>query len=364
MNPKTHSHHGKTAERDGNGYPGSLAFASLRAEEEPWLWNCFVPPPGFEQIAHPDRSVVLFGERGSGKTAVSRALEVLNIRETGKPWRLLVPWRPSALPPQARPDLVWVRHLVGEMLDACVAALIRHLARFPEDYTLAPPWAQARLVWFVRRFTLGDPEVRWGPFAEGRESGAALIRQVLTAPVPEILYENASPELVIAELLSAIQTIGMEGIWVLTDGLEGWVEMGFSELTESLRSFLSTLDLFGRPGPVYKLCLPAEMEPALSIAAGVARRRIESVRLHWDIPALQQLVERRLAFAFGRDGFRLKDLCEDAPEFLKWLEKAGGLLPREWLDQVAMLAEYHAAHPQEIPIRKAIWKALRQHRPP
>ncbi|MBC7226174.1 MAG: winged helix-turn-helix transcriptional regulator [Thermoflexales bacterium] len=309
------------------------------------------------------RSCVIFGEPGSGKTAIYRELEALNIRPDGRPVRLIVHWRPAPLPPEEHSGLPWVSRLTREMLDACASALVHHLYRFPEDYTGVSEWVQERIIWFIHRYTLGPPEVRWKPLAEGSEPGAPLIRQVLGAPVPTVLYNDAPSEMVLAELLSAVKGLGMEGIWVMTDGLEGWASVAPEHLTESLKAFLSTLSLFSPSGPVYKLFLPAEMEPAVSRASGMARRRIEGIRIRWDPSMLQGLVERRLAFAFGKETFSLDQLCS-APTLRKWLEKVGGTSPREWLDQVAVLAEYYMANPQDTPIGEETWKRLRQEHPP
>ncbi|RLC75854.1 MAG: hypothetical protein DRI61_14245, partial [Chloroflexi bacterium] len=264
---------------------------------------------------------------------------------------------------EIRPGLAWVKQMARRILDACAASLIHHLAHHPEDYTVAPPWAQARLVWFIHRFTLGKPELRWGPLTESQYRGASLIRQILTATVPDVIYEDAPLEQIIAELVNALQTMGMESIWVLSDGLEGWSEIAFDRLIEGLRAFFSTLSLFEHKGLVYKLCLLAHIEPVISRAGGLARRRIESIHLRWDAPTLRRLVERRLAFAFGREAFSLQELCS-APDFLEWLEKVGGESPREWLDQIAILAEYYARHPDASPIDEKTWRKLRLRHPP
>jgi len=341
---------------------GPKVFSVLRAEDEPWLESCFVPPPEFERMAGP-RSVIVFGEPGSGKTALYRALESYSKGVNGKPLRLVVPWRLVPPPEKTRPGLAWVKQLTRQILDACVASLVRHLAHYPEDYTNAPSWAQARLIWFIHRFTLGDPELRWGPFTESKLPGSSLIRWILTTSAPDILYEDAPLEQVIAELVNALQAMGMEDIWVLSDGVGGWGELAFDRLAEGLRAFLSTLSLFGHKGLVYKLCLPASIEPAISQAGGLVRRRLESFHLRWDTSTLRRLVERRLAFAFGRESFPLEQLCL-APGLLEWLEKVGGESPREWLDQVAVLVEHYAAHPNTGPIDERTWKQLRLRHPP
>jgi hypothetical protein len=361
----------RDAEREVSVHPeeqaslGPAAFLALRAEEEPWLPECFVPPPNFDRISDPRRSVVLFGDPGSGKTAVHRMLETISLGTDGKPFRLLVHWKPALPISVAEAGLDWVKAMVGHILDACADALIHHLACYPQDYQKAPPWAQARFVWFIHRYTRGNPMLRWGPLVEGDSPGAPLVRQILSGPVDDILYADAPPEYVISELVSALKALEMDGIWILTDGLEGWAEMAFDRLCAGLKAFLSTLSLFDPFGLIYKICLPSELEPALSHAGGLARarRRVEGIHIRWDSPTLRRLVERRLSLAFGREPFPLEELCTAAglPE---WLEKVGGTSPREWLDQVAGLVEYYTTHSRNRPIDEDIWKRLRLQRPP
>jgi len=66
--------------------PGLGVFGTSRAEDEPWLSACFIPPPEFERVTA-QRSVIIFGDPGSGKTALYRELQSLSRRADGKPVR-------------------------------------------------------------------------------------------------------------------------------------------------------------------------------------------------------------------------------------------------------------------------------------
>ncbi len=340
---------------------GPDAFGGLRAEEEPWLHQCFVPPPEFERIAAP-RSVIVFGGPGSGKTALYRELQTRSLRPAGKPIRLLVDWQPRPLPSEAQPNLVWVKRQVARIFDACAHKLVGYLVRYPEDYEHAPEWTQARVTWFVRRFTQGDPALRLAPLAERPSKGAEVIRRILAAPVRDVLYEDAPPNQVAAELVSTLKALGVDGVWVMSDGLVGWADLNTTQLTKALSAFLSTLSLFEQSGMAYKLWMPAILEPALSHAGGVARRRVDSVHIRWNTESLRRVVERRLAFAMGREGLGLEDLCDDAPALGEWLERVGGGSPRVWLDQVTPLVRRYAG--QSRPIDEASWRQIRHKHPP
>ena len=340
---------------------GIEAFTVLRAEDEPWLMKCFVPPPHFERVLS-SRSVLVLGEPGVGKSAICRALEFYSNMD-GKPTRLLVPWRPNLLETHDAPSIGWVKEQTQRLLDACAGAMLRLLATFPHYYTDAPEWVKARWVWFVHTYTLGDPKIRWGAMTSRTYPGGDLVRHVLTLPPPQVLYSNAPLHQVISEVASTLTHWQIEQLWVVVDGLEGWNNVAPELLANGLQALISTLGLFEHPFLAFKMSLPATMEPLIVQAGGIARRRVDVVRLRWSPSDLKRLVERRLALVFGRPEFRLEDLCA-APEFLAYLEHGGGASPREWLDQTAILVEYALDHPKEIPISRDTWLDLRARHPP
>jgi DNA-binding winged helix-turn-helix (wHTH) protein len=343
---------------------GLTAFDSLRAEDEPWLDACFVPPQHFELMAG-SRSVAVFGGTGSGKTALYRALLDRCHGPDGRPVRLVANWHPT--PPEADvpADSTSVREQIGCVFDACAMALLHHWARYPEDFSTAARWVQDTLTWFVHCYGQGDLRVRLGPLLEeSGPEGAALLEDLLETLPPQVFGPHVGPERVVAKLTEALARMGLGGVWVMADGLEAWTEAEPERLRDILTAFLSTLPLFERARFAYKLLFPSQLEPALLRAAAVARHRVDGYRLEWDTPALRQLVERRLAFAFGRDAFTLSDLCEASKELLDWLERAGGTSPREWLDQTRPIVAYYLTHRLTCPVDTEAWKTLRRQHPP
>ena len=342
---------------------GPRAFALLRAEDEPWLPACFVPPPDFERIASPQQSVAVLAGPGGGKTAIIRALEAQSIDPTGRPSRLLVRWRPSIPFSRTETGLPLATQFAGEILDACVEALVRHLANRPQDYADLPPWAWDRLAWFVQRLSLGDPVLRWGPMTEGKYPGSSLVRRLLSSSVRDVLYPGAPFEHKVAQLGGVIEPIGLQGIWILSDNLGEWAALAPQQVVQSIEALLSTSFFFEEERLAFKLCFPLDLEPSIRRTKAVRSHRITLIPIQWETSHLRNIVERRLAFAFGRTTFPLRELC-DAPGLLEWMEKVGGTSPREWLDQTAILAEYYAAHPESTPVDEATWKRLRAQRPP
>lgn len=341
--------------------PGLLAFGSLRAEDELWLRSCFTPPPEFERIIAP-RSTIVFGGPGAGKTALYQEARARCVRPNDAPLRLLVDWRPAPLAPGAPADIAWVKQQVEQLFDRCAATLAEMLAQRPAIYADAPPWAQARLAWFIHQCLQGDAYIRLGSLLDTAQPGGALLAQLLAAPAPLILYAEASPEQVIAELTGALRATGLEGIWVLSDGLEDWSGVDAAAYVRGLGAFLSTLPLFEKAGLIYKLWAPLTFEAELSRAGGLARRRVDSVRLQWDAVTLRRLTECRATLALGDANFDLEQLCQ-ADAFLPWLEKVGGDAPRAWLDQLAPLIKYYAAHGRK-PLDAKTWLRLRREHPP
>jgi DNA-binding winged helix-turn-helix (wHTH) protein len=346
--------------------PGMAVFDSLRAEDEPWLLEVFEPPPEFDLISGP-RSAIIFGDIGSGKTMVYQALEQSSLTPEGKPKRLLVRWYPT--PPksnvEARSELVDKQ--LGQVLDACALSLITYLAYYPEVYASAPNWAKAILVWFIHTYLLGDFELRIG-FLDSKidEAGRSLLTELRGSPVHEVLYPEAPPESVIAELVKVLAEIGLAGVWVFVDRLENWSEAEPERLAVGLTAFLSALGLFEQKGFAYKMLIPSSLEPYLSGVSGVARRRIGVHHLRWTREKLIAVATKRLTLALGREIKSLADVCEDDTLPI-WLERCGGYSARGWLEYIRpLVAAYleRARLGRFEPISKEEWREIRRRHPP
>lgn len=345
---------------------GLAVFDSLRAEDEPWLPLVFEPPPEFELMSG-SRSAIIFGEAGSGKTAVYQELVRSSLIEDGKPQKLLVTWHPTPPMPEHLADSYLVRDQLTEVMDACAIGILTHLAHYPTDFFDAPEWGQGILVWFIRRHLRGDFELRTGALStEIDETGRSLLAKLGSCPVREFLYPDAAPELIIAELVKALRAAGLDGAWVLVNGLEAWSETEPDRLAAGLTAFLSALSLFERGGFAYKIFIPSALKRSLSGAGSIVRRRVDVHHLRWPVPKLVSLVEKRLVLATDRKINSLAELCE-AENLQTWLERCGAHSPRGWLECVrpliaAYLDQIRLGHASSI--TEDEWKEIRRRHPP
>jgi DNA-binding winged helix-turn-helix (wHTH) protein len=345
---------------------GMAAFESLRAEDEPWLPEVFEAPPEFDLIIG-SRSVIIFGEAGSGKTAVYQALARSSLTTEGKPKRLLIEWHPKPPKSGVEIDSYLVEQQLAQVFDACALSLLTHLAYYPHAFADAPGWAQGTLTWFIRHYLQGDFELRTGSLLkEIGETGQALLAQLQASPVREALSADAAPELVIAELVKVLAEVDLAGAWVLADRLEAWSETEPERLAAGLTAFLSTLGLFEQSGFAYKMLLPATLAPFLSGVSGVARRRLDVHHLRWPKDKLETLVIKRLSLALGREISSLADICEDKT-LSNWLERCGGYTPHGWLEYIRPVVAAYIDRNRRgrfEPVPTEEWRDIRRRHPP
>ena len=280
---------------------GFGVFGNLRAEDEPWLADCFIPPVAFKEMGETG-SIVVFGPPGSGKSALREMLIKQSRVPSDRPRYLIARWHPDPL--QFGPEAGYqaVPGQVANVLDACAMAVLEYVAALPSTWGEAPKWTRRMLTWFVRRFAQGNIVDRAGYLLE-QDQEASAVTMILGAEVERDLVPPHNWPQVAAELSKALKRLGLEGVWVVMDGLEPWVETQFDQVVSSLHAFLATLPLFERAAFAYKAFLPSVLQPDLAAAAGMERSRIQPYRLAWQERQLIEMVERRLALALERQTF-------------------------------------------------------------
>jgi len=337
-------------------------FSALRAEDEPWLDQCYVPPIDFDRLLN-NRSVIIFGSIGGGKTALYEMMKHEIKTEEGAPSRLLVDWRVAAGQSDMSGTTASVLKQLRHIYELCAVALAGYLLQFPTHYETAPDWAQARIGWFIHTALNNTPTMRLGPLLAKAAPGKTLLQALLDTKPVQVLYPDAPPEAILDELCLALPALGLQGIWVMADDIERLAQIDETVLLDNLLGLLATLPIFERSEFAFKLFVPSRLEGEISKASGLARRRIDAVRLHWSPEELRRMVEGRLAFATSGKLCKLEMLCH-SPNLLPWLEKAGGDSPRHWLDQLQPLVKYYLTNQLATPIDEKIWRKLSKTHPP
>lgn len=359
---------------------GLSAFGALRAEDEPWLAACYVPPAEFDLMMSA-RAALIFGETGSGKTALLLALQRAWEEQAGaNPW-LLVRWHFSALVGASASltgSALAARHL-SQAFDAIARALLIHLGRQSTLWHGAPAWARVTLTWFVTGFLMAE----FGPFVEALmdegdlpPEAASVMHEIMEAGPHDLLPADAPPIAVMTELARALPRLGLSGVRVLVADMESWWETHAERLAESLAALLSMLALFEHPAFAYTFVLPDSLWPALRETTGVRRRRVQVFQLRFQEAELVRIVKGRLKLALGRSEAKLSDLIatdhlqpvgkpEPLDRLYNWLKGCGGTSPRGWLETIRpFLAAYLARSGAPQPLSAKECRSIQMQHPP
>lgn len=336
---------------------GLQVFDSLRAEQESaWLDRVFVSPNDWSAMTS-IRSSLILGESGSGKTALRLALAAYAQQE--KVAVIPVTWQP-VLPAINLVGSALVHDCAEQILNACAKTLLQYFGQRSHSFGQAPDWAKHTLHWFLyhhlhedRSFFLQRLE------DELPREGFSLVASLITTPPPRVLSVDAPPMHVVAQLIQALQRLGLQGIWVLSDGLEPWLEVEHQRISDMLQTWLAALSFFEEPNFAIKLVVPTALAPSLVSTSGISRRRLDVFRLAWTPSDLTHIVEQRLAIATEQNGFLLHDLCT-APGLIRWLTEYGGDSPRGWLELVRPLTELYLARSPRSPLDQADWESVRR----
>lgn len=345
-----------------NPTPNSDLFEILRAEHEgSWLFDCFVPPVFFEQMMG-FRSCVVFGDSGSGRTALYRVLQKY-CESTDKEKIILVKWKPKPYYSEDDRSTPWINEQIRVLFDACALSVFRKLVKYSDKLKDAPEWVIVRISWFLQNYLLGDALIRVGPLLDSSESGP-ILQKLFDISVTGLFYEMPSPEQAVSELFVGLKFFGIQRIWVVTDDMDSWVTTNEDTSTKrGLTTFLSMLSLFENTDLTFKLILRSNLEVGLSQASGIVRRRLEKYKLNWDLDSLRLIVEKRLALLLQKEKFALRDLCNDE-DFENWLFHFGGYEPRQWLELAAPFIQHYQNMNPRKPLDAKTSKELRLNHPP
>ncbi len=300
-------------------------FSTLKAEDEPWLGDVYVSLPAFERIRE-ERSTVLYGETGSGKTAM-----LMELRRQKKENVFAVIWRPDPILEEPVIGTALAHQAVKQALRTCVESLVLE-GNLPRQLGEPVGHIASSLQWFLRNYLpyeaafyiqdqakhLSNHDLQW-------------YLKLLEQSLPPVVKEQASLKDQLRLLLVVLRAAKYERLWLMVDGLERWtLRQTGEQVEELLEAVLSTLIFFDLPDVVFKFFVPTRLKNVLHKTSGVERHRSGETDLVWSMEALREMLEKRLTYALSSKHASISSLC-DSDEFLQWLKEYGGTSPRAWL---------------------------------
>lgn len=338
-------------------------FERLRAEDEPWLSEVYLPPGSYDQfLAH--SSMIIVGARGSGKTALRLAISRHASQEHPDRKILIVDWTPEP-PDEALEEPQLAAFAKKQAMAACADALMRMFGNQPQLLSNAPEWALDGLVWFLSAFLPADPQFLLLLYGETfSDEGRAALSALLHRPERSISRSHTSYSVVMNILLQVLSALNISAVWILVDGLEKW-SLGLEQrLSRLLSALLDTLNFFEKPGFVFKAFVPAHLAEVHYNTGGVEKWRLQPLRLEWTVEELSTIVERRFIAAHGLKPIAIANISAD-PNFFNWLERHAGNSPREWLRLAyPFLRAYQQKSEANDPLTESEWRTIAWQNPP
>jgi len=330
------------------------AFASLKAEKEPWLPQVFLPPRNYAFIAAAD-SALIYSPGGGGKSAL---LHMLAYEwQDGKNGVLVVQWRPE-LP--AADDVnardAWLNMLFSQM----GFSLLEYLIANGELINQLPNWAAKFLEAFLSKYRPPWFELELLRLMDNASQDARdwLERYVAEVSNAQKLFSGIPVTRTVSFFLKCLDTIGLSNMVVLIDGLEGWEATETDYVSAYLTEFLSMLALFEFAELSFKLALPLSWRQRLRTAGVVSRRRASEFMLEWTQEELVEIANRRLTWSAKNPDLSLSSLCPNC-NLIPWLTEYGGHSPRQWLSLTAGIVRAYIENEQQ-PISLKQWQRLKR----
>lgn len=281
-------------------------FAYLEAEKVPvggdFLEKTFVSFPGEAQVSDFARSTILLAQPGGGKTRVRLRLE-------SKLSNHLYDFM-QGLPVEAFPKApLVVRYLNFErlvsrlpnltltdhrdpLLEAMASAAWQFIERYPERFSQAAPELRAWWWRFLHQYIEDDR-------IERKANGVLRVEWEQYADYPPVLGTQATLTTILMEILpEQIKGLGFDSLFILMDGVDGWMETQSPELQGALvNPFINSHHLLSSPGLVWKFFMPKNVLKQMTQSAGVKTDRLSVVHLEWAQTDLEDILNNRLYWA-------------------------------------------------------------------
>lgn len=337
----------------------SRHFGTLRAETETsFLPQAYLPPRLFRQMTE-QRSILVAGEEGSGKTALELYLK--NYAAQNSPRLLTASWRPELAE-------IGVNNVseqfISQAMDALSFAFLQWTSCQPSKFSNAPEWARDLIHWVIQTFLRGDRAYHLSRLADGADAeGLSIVTRLLSETPHEVLPRDALPSSILSHFASSVKAFGLEGVWVFLDGLDTLFRLYPDKLEKFISTFFFMLDFFEEELFAFKIIVSSELEAKLLRTRVVITRRVSVYQLKWSEEETIQIAESRMALSTGQNDLSLFDLCKDGDAWLKWLRTYAGTSPRGWLELTRPILEAYLTKGK--PLTQTEWlDAYRQSPPP
>jgi hypothetical protein len=315
-----------------NAQSADSLFSTLKAENEPWLGDVYVSLPVFERLKE-EHSTILYGEAGSGKTAMRLALT----RQAGEK-TFTVLWTPEPILEETATGTILARQAMKQALRACMEGLILE-ANLPQRLGEPSSHISSALQWFLQNYLPFNAVLYIQDLADHlSQDDMQWYQKLLEQPPPsDIKEQTSSLNNQLRLLLAILRAAKYEQLWLTIDGLERWTTRQAREQVEALlEAVLSTLVFFELKNVAFKFFVPAPLKSILHKTSGTERYRSIEIDLAWLVDTLSAMLEKRLVYALSSKKASLDSLC-DGEKFIDWLKEYGGTSPRAWLEFTAPL---------------------------
>ena len=341
--------------------PPVPVFDFLSAEyETEWLADVFVQPTLSKPITN-DRSVIVSGERGVGKSALAHWL---TRQAMGRDRHTLI----ARWTPQYREIEVGgygaMQEQLKQILQACSLSLINYIHEIPDRFTDAPQWVQDAFHWFIYQFTTTRAHILLGRLkASGVKVGYGTIEHLLTSEPPNISNGDMAESEILELFVFSLRQIDIQGVWITVDGLEPWLDIDAKMLAKSLDILLATLGLFEIQGFSFKIFAPQAIVPLILRSNSVQTRRLDPVRLAWSFNELIEIVDNRLRIITDDPEMTISTLVVHE-RLTAHIERYGGGLPRGWLEAVRPYVDYYLQKNSKASLSQDEFSAIFENHPP
>lgn len=288
----------------GDLFPKGHPFSFSKAERMPLeaLEATYVAHPGFERhILDLQHSAVLLAPRGGGKTAGRYRLEIeLNRRQrqTVHELKSSFPHMPLVVTynnferiVRKLPD-VDLKHHIDPLMEAVAKAICEFIITYPKRFMAVKEATRSWWWAFMQMFVDG---IQLTHRIYDEESIQDLQRAI-NRPAP--FKKESTLESMLEDLCRQLSSVGFDSLFVLLDGIDGYVETQNRSNQEALIApLLNTIPLLSIQEVIWKFFLPDELLGVVRSSAGHQNDLLNIVPIQWDEKSLRRLLRHLLEWA-------------------------------------------------------------------